>query len=178
MVLQTKYGGSGRRGDDLPDISIGVFGAFLLAVVGGLVTTLLWAPELRRVAAAPGWPTVQGRSVASSVYPRRRNSPYADVVADIEYIVNWQKFEHFGTEIASGVPIGEANRVKPSRGQAITVWYDPASPERSTLTATWTDGHALRMWVIVGCWGIAVLLTPVLVWRFYKATQGELVMDD
>lgn len=166
-----------RRDDfesDNETAQLGVFGTFVVAVAIGMLLSFLWVGELRRVAAAPGWPTVDGRVTAASVYPRGRNSPYSDVIADIEYVVSGVKHEYPAMEVASGVSRADALALLPARGAMIKVWYDPSDPSRSTLTADWTASHSWRLWTLIGCWSVAIVTFPILAWRFRKATQGVL----
>lgn len=174
-MLQTSYGGTGFEPEGGLDWNLGVFGAFVVALVAGLVTTLMWAGELRRIAAAPGWPKVDGHVSASGAYREGRGSPYHQVIADVQYIVNGAKYEVFAHEIERQVHEGDLGRVQPRRGQMIPVWYDPDDPARSTLTATWSSGCSFRFSVIVGCWSVAGILLPVLCWRFYRVTHGEFI---
>jgi hypothetical protein len=156
----------------------GVFGVFLLALAAGIITTILWAGTLRRVAAAPGWPTIDARVVASAAHSRGRGSRIYSVIADVEYTVAGVRYEQFALPLGWGLSQAEANALKPRVGSTLRLWHDPADPSRSTLTATWASSHTVRLWMILGPWIIALLTVPILVYRFYKATQGVLITDD
>ena len=157
---------------------LGVFGVFVLALAIGVILSFLWVGNLRRVAAAPAWPTVEGRVSVASILSRGKYSQKFDVIADVEYTVNSRKHELYAMEIATGVSRGEASTKLPARGSIITVWYDPADPERSTLVAVWSDSHTWQLWILVGCWGVVVITFPILCWRLYKASQGVLYGAD
>jgi len=153
---------------------LGLFGSFVVALAVAVILSFLWVGNLRCVAAAPGWPTVDGRVTASSSTPRGKHSRTYDVIADIEYTVGGQKYELYAMEIATGVSHGEASAKRPAQGSTIKVWHDPADPGRSTLVATWSDAHTWRLWILIGCWGIVLAILPVLGWRLHKASQGVL----
>ena len=157
---------------------LGLFGVFALALAIGVILSFLWVGNLRRVAAAPGWPTVDGRVTASSSMTRDKYSREYDVIADVEYTVNSQKHELFAMEIATGVSPAEAASKLPARGATIKVWYDPADPERSTLVAVWSDAHSWQLWILIGSWGVVVVTFPILCWRLRKASQGILYGAD
>lgn len=154
---------------DTEGANLGVFGAFIVALVAAIVSTLLWAGELRRVSAASKgvWPTTQATVTASMPSTTVRGQKVTPVV-DISYTVGGAKFEQFAMELDPA----------PRTGSTVTVWYDPADPSRATLTATWTREHNVSLWVIIGTWGVAAALTPVLVYRFRKASQGILIGAD
>jgi hypothetical protein len=163
---------------DLESPGCGVFGVFLIAVVAGIVATVLWGGTLRRVAAAPGWPTVDARVVASAAHSRGRGSRVYSVIADVEYTVGGTKYERFALPLGSGLSQGEASALKPRVGSTMKLWHDPDDPGVATLTATWDSSHTARLWGILGSWGVVLLTLPVLVYRFYMATQGVLITDD
>ncbi len=153
---------------------LGLFGVFVLALAIGVILSFLWVGNLRRVAAAPEWPTVDGRVSVSSILSRGKRSLKYDVIADVEYTVDGQKRELYAMEIATGVSQGEASTKQPKRGSIIKVWYDPADPARSTVVAVWSDAHTWQLWILVGCWGTVLVTFPVLCWRLRKASQGIL----
>ena len=155
--------------------TLGVFGLFVLALGTALVTTVMWAPSLRRVSASAGWPSVTGAVVASGVYPHGKHSPIGDTIADVEYTVNGARLESFAQEVAFDIPVGSS---RPTLRSPIAVWYDPGDPSRCTLINTWQTRHTWRLWWILGPWAFVGVTLPVLGYRFYKATQGELILDD
>lgn len=157
---------------------LGLFGIFVLAIAIGVILSFLWVGNLRRVAAAPGWPSVDGRVTASSILSRGRYSRKYDVIADVEYTVGSQKHEMFAMEIATGVSQSEASTKLSKRGSTIKVWHDPADPTRSTLVVVWSDAHSWQLWILVGCWGTVGVTFPILCWRLRKASQGILYGTD
>ena len=158
--------------DETPPL--GLFGVFVLALAIGVILSFLWVGNLRRVAAAPGWPTVDGRVTASSTTPRGKHSYNYDVVADVEFTVGGQKHELFAMEIATGVSQGEGLSKRPAKGSIIKVWHDPADPDRATLVAVWSDAHSWQFWILIACWGTVLVTFPFICWRLYKASQGVL----
>lgn len=157
---------------------LGVFGTFAVALALGVILSSLWVGELRRVAAAPGWPTVDGRVTSASIQDRGRKGAYSDVIADIEYVVDGVKHERFAVEIASGVRRAEALAKLPRRGAIMKVWYDPSDPSRSTLTAVWTDSHTWRLLILLACGGVVIVTLPILIWRLRQASKGVLYGAD
>jgi Protein of unknown function (DUF3592) len=155
----------------------GVFGVFLLALAAGIVTTVLWAGTLRRVAAAPGWSTVDARVVAATAHSRGRGSMVYSVIADVEYTVAGTKYEQFALPLGWGLTRAEAFARKPRLGSTMKLWHDPDDPGVVTLTSTWESSHSVRLWIIIGAWGLAALTLPILSYRFYMATQGVLITD-
>jgi hypothetical protein len=153
---------------------LGVFGTFVVALALGITLSFLWVGELRRVAAAPGWPTVDGRVTSASIQDRGRKGSYADVIADIEYVVNGVKHERFAIEIATGVRRADALAKLPARGAIMKVWYDPSDPSRSTLTSDWTASHTSRLLILIGCAGVVIITLPILIWRLKQAFNGVL----
>ena len=159
-------------GNDTPPL--GLFGVFVLSLAIGVILSFVWVGNLRRVASAPRWPSVDGRVAAPSSTPRGKNSYKYDVIADVEYMVGGQKPEMFAMEIATGVSQADASSKLPKRGTVIQVWYDPADPERSTAVNVWSDSHTWQVWILVGCWGTVLATFPILCWRLKKASQGVL----
>ena len=54
---------------------------------------------------------------------------------------------------------------------------DPADPSRCTLIKDWQPRHTRRLWYILGPWLVVVVTFPILVYRFWRATKGELILD-
>ncbi|XVJ58786.1 MAG: DUF3592 domain-containing protein [Tepidisphaera sp.] len=162
------------RESDNETAPLGVFGTFVLSVAIGVILSFLWVGELRRVAAAPGWPTVDGRVTAASVYSPGTRGESFSVIADIEYVVNGEKRQQGPIRIVSEVSRDEALAKLPARGAPMKVWYDPSDPDRISLTADWMASHSIHLGILIACWSLAAITFPILVWRFRKATQGVL----
>lgn len=160
---------------DFEPANIGVFGLFLIALAVAAVTSLMWIGQLRRVSAAPAWPSVKGLVIASGVHPHGKHAVTADLIVDLEYTVNGAKFEPMAQEVALDVPAAAS---RPSPRSSIDVWYDPADPARFTLIRDWQPRHSTRLLWILGSWAIVAVTFPILCCRMWRAMQGELIVDD
>ena len=137
---------------------------FLPFFLVSLVLSIRWVGNLRRVAEASAWPSVDGTVVATSVAggQRRFGSSYS-VIVDVDYRVEGRQLSAFSQEMsAASWSLDEAIRNRPLRGSAIRIWYDPADPTRTTLVHVWDGWHNLQVLVLAACWVPVFITCPFL----------------
>jgi hypothetical protein len=148
--------------------------ALLLAATVGLV---LWRiGRLRHaVAAAKLWPATQGRVVEGSIYETSIYLPkggravtyHANLVYEYAVAGRAYRSNHFhidGPQAYSFRRRAEAHLKKWPPGSEVTVYYDPAQPERAALTRQAQRIATLWFALALGG-GIAIVLLGFLVFQ-------------
>ena len=117
-----------------------------LTVLGGAGFLYSWR-EVRRAAASPRWPTVQGQVVTSTVREYRpKPDSQTEYSARITYRYRVGSVDHEGSRIAFGgiTFFGQSSAAAKAQeyrdGSAVTVYVSPDNPKLSVLEPgqTWT----------------------------------------
>jgi hypothetical protein len=153
----------------------------LMLLIAGMLGFVIWRiRHLRRtVAAARTWPAVRGRVVhteirQSKIYlPKGGRAVLYHAVLDYEYEAGGRDFrsENFNVDgplmFSSGAPAQEHLKKHPP-GTAVSVYYDPARPERAVLA------HKAQR--LGSLWFVAVvlILMGVGVFSFFAFKPGML----
>jgi hypothetical protein len=161
--------------------------AGLVLMLGAVFGLGVWRiRRLRRaVAAAKRWPSTRGRIVEGSIHestfhlPKGGRGVYYHAILVYEYAVAGRAYRsnHFnidGPQVYSFRRRAEAHLRKWPTGSEVTVYYDPAQPDRAALSR-----KAQRIGTIVFALalggGIAILLLGVLVFQPGVYGRGPLI---
>jgi hypothetical protein len=116
----------------------GLLASFLFILIGGGLTWWGWT-IVQTARASAGWPSVEGRILRSEVTRSTDgdgDDSYSPEVT-YRYVVDGQSYESytikFGENAYGNRNTAEAIAARYPDGSRVTVYYDPADPERAVL---------------------------------------------